>query len=56
MGFPSVSLEGVYRNHLKSIKRFFDTRHPKSYKIYVRRWDDGLLWEAGCDRGGDGWE
>ncbi len=34
MGFPSVSMEGVYRNNLKTIKLFFTKRHPDAYRVY----------------------
>lgn len=32
--FPSHSLEGVYRNHLATIRSFFNKRHPAAYKVY----------------------
>lgn len=34
MGFPSTGMEGVYRNPLPEVQRFFDTKHRKKYKIY----------------------
>jgi hypothetical protein len=34
MGFPSTALEGVYRNNLLTMRRFFNKRHAKAYKIY----------------------
>jgi phosphatidylinositol-3,4,5-trisphosphate 3-phosphatase/dual-specificity protein phosphatase PTEN len=34
MGFPSTSLEGLYRNNMEDVKRFFATRHKDSYKVY----------------------
>ena len=34
MGFPSTSIEGLYRNPLEEVQKFFNTRHPSHYKIY----------------------
>ena len=34
MGFPSESIEGIYRNSMKDVQKFFVTRHPNHYKIY----------------------
>eukprot|EP00039_Didymoeca_costata_P007965 m.105988 g.105988 ORF g.105988 m.105988 type:complete len:385 (+) comp13892_c0_seq2:164-1318(+) len=34
MGFPSEGTEGIYRNHMKDVKRFFDTYHKDKYKVY----------------------
>ena len=34
MGFPSTSIEGLYRNPLEEVQRFFNTRHPSHYKVY----------------------
>lgn len=34
MGFPSEGKEGIYRNPMKDVQRFFATRHPGHFKIY----------------------
>ncbi len=34
MGFPSVGREALYRNDMKEVVRFFETRHPGHYKVY----------------------
>jgi phosphatidylinositol-3,4,5-trisphosphate 3-phosphatase/dual-specificity protein phosphatase PTEN len=34
MGFPSEGFEGLYRNPMPEVQRFFDSRHPDSYKVY----------------------
>ena len=34
MGYPSTSFEGIYRNNMEDVKRFFATRHKDSYKVY----------------------
>ena len=34
MGYPSTSLEGLYRNPMDEVQKFFNTRHPSHYKIY----------------------
>ena len=34
MGFPSINIEGLYRNNMEDVKRFFNTRHPKHHKVY----------------------
>ena len=34
MGLPSTSIEGIYRNNMEDVKRFFNTRHNNHYKVY----------------------
>ena len=34
MGLPSTSIEGIYRNNMEDVKRFFSTRHKNHYKVY----------------------
>ena len=34
MGLPSTSIEGLYRNPMEEVQKFFNTRHPSHYKVY----------------------
>ncbi|XP_068920858.1 LOW QUALITY PROTEIN: phosphatidylinositol 3,4,5-trisphosphate 3-phosphatase TPTE2-like [Petaurus breviceps papuanus] len=34
MSFPSSGGQSLYRNHIKEVVRFLDTKHPDHYKIY----------------------
>jgi phosphatidylinositol-3,4,5-trisphosphate 3-phosphatase/dual-specificity protein phosphatase PTEN len=34
MGFPSEGKEGIYRNHMKDVKKYFDGFHKDHYKVY----------------------
>lgn len=33
MGFPSSGVEGIYRNPLPEVQRFFTKRHASHYKV-----------------------
>jgi len=51
MGFPSTSIEGLYRNNMDDVKRFFNTRHPKHHKIYnlceEKRYPENTFYQQG---------
>lgn len=34
MGYPSEGVEGVYRNNMEDVQRFFEQRHPRCYRLY----------------------
>lgn len=34
MGFPSESIESLYRNSMTDVVKFFNTKHPDKYKVY----------------------
>jgi len=34
MGYPSEGTEGLYRNAIKDVERFFNERHKNKYRIY----------------------
>lgn len=34
MGYPAENVEGMYRNSMTDVQRFFDERHPGAYKVY----------------------
>lgn len=53
MGFPSTGMEGVYRNPLPMVQKFFNTKHEKHYKVYnlcsERAYDiNGLFHRVEC--------
>ena len=51
MGFPSSLLEGLYRNPVEEIQRFFNTTHPSHYKIYnlceEKKYPDNIFFKQG---------
>ena len=52
MGFPSSSIEGLYRNPLEEVQKFFNTRHPSHYKIYnlceEKSYAENLFYRQAC--------
>ncbi|KAF9352501.1 hypothetical protein BGX34_012119 [Mortierella sp. NVP85] len=34
MGFPSKSIEAIYRNPIADVEKFLDSRHEGAYKVY----------------------
>ncbi|GAM16849.1 hypothetical protein SAMD00019534_000240, partial [Acytostelium subglobosum LB1] len=34
MGFPSEKMEGVFRNPMKEVQRFLETKHKDHYRVY----------------------
>ncbi len=34
MGYPGEKIEGLYRNNIEEVVKFFEERHPGRYKIY----------------------
>ena len=51
MGFPSTSIEGLFRNPMEEVKKFFNTRHPNHYKIYnlceEKKYADNIFFKQG---------
>ena len=34
MGLPSSNIEGLFRNSMDDVRKFFQTRHPERHKVY----------------------
>lgn len=34
MGYPATGVESIYRNHMKDVQRFLQTKHPGHHKVY----------------------
>lgn len=47
MGAPSEGNEGLYRNPLPEVQKFFATRHPRKFRIYDLRAEKGAAYDAG---------
>lgn len=47
MGYPATGVEAIYRNKLKDVQRFFNTKYKGHYKIYnlcsERRYSEKLF-------------
>ena len=37
MGFPSEGAEGIYRNKMSEVQRFFKMKHRSHFKVYRLR-------------------
>ena len=52
MGFPSTSIESIYRNNMEDVKRFMNTRHKNHYKVYnlceERSYPEGSFYRQAC--------
>lgn len=45
MGAPSEGSEGVYRNPMTEVQRFFDARHKGKFRIYDLRAEKGAAYD-----------
>lgn len=51
MGLPSTKFEGIFRNKMDDVKKFFELRHDKHYKVYnlceEKRYPDNVFFAQG---------
>ena len=46
MGAPSQGVEGIYRNPLTEVQRFFETKHASKYRLYDLRAEKGAAYDS----------
>ena len=51
MGAPSLGSEGLYRNPLPEVQRFFETRHAGKYRVYDLRGEKGACYDPALFKG-----
>lgn len=51
MGLPSTSFEGLFRNKMEDVKKFFEMRHAEHYKVYnlceEKKYPDNIFYKQG---------